>query len=194
MEAQAAEPATTSLLKALAARRAAVLFKLEYRLKTVRSATRKLLKHKKEDPKLVIETATLDDMLRYTMRIEDEPEGHYVATVREVLLELERNGYAVDRVKNYWPREDNYSGINCVMRASIGLQWELQFHTAASLATAAKTRPMYEEMRKVATPRARKGVLFDQMTRLWSAVPVPHGALDEGAIHRRAKIIVRPRP
>jgi hypothetical protein len=133
-------------------------------------------------------------MLRYTMRLEDEPAGHYVEAGREVLRAVEAQGHRVEHLKNYWPRNDNYSGVNCVLRAPGGMKWELQFHTEASLAAAVTTRAWYEEMRRIDTPLARKRELFDEMTRVWNDVEVPKSALRPKAIHERAQILERPRP
>ena len=193
-EAEAIEPGVTKTLKQVAEQVGAAFVKLEFRLKTVRSAARKIRKHQLEDPELHVDSAKLDDMLRYTMRLEDEPPGHYVEAGREVLRAVEAQGHRVERLKNYWPQDDNYSGVNCVLRAPGGMKWELQFHTAASLAAAATTRAWYEEMRRVDTPLARKRELFDEMTRAWNEVEVPKSALSPKAIHERAQILKRPRP
>lgn len=193
-EAEAIEPGLTKTLKQVAKQVGAEFVKLKFRLKTVRSAARKIRKHKLEDPKLRVALAKLDDMLRYTMRLEDEPPGHYVEAGREVLRTVESHGHRVEHLKNYWPRDDNYSGVNCVLRAPSGMKWELQFHTAGSLAAAVTTRAGYEEMRRVATPLARKRELFDEMTRVWNDVEVPTNALSPKAIHERAQALERPRP
>lgn len=97
-------------------------------------------------------------------------------------------------LKNYWPRGDNYSGVNCVLRTRRGFPWELQFHTPGSLRTQKATRAQYEELRRRSTPRTRKQALFDAMAALWERVPLPQRILEPQALHPRARIIRLPRP
>jgi hypothetical protein len=192
--ARAAEPGMTALLLELARAAGGDMYKLEFRLKTEASLLRKMRSLLADAPPEEARHAQMDDVLRYTMRIEDEPPGHHADTVRAVLTALEARGHTVLRVKNYWPGGDNYSGVNGVLRAPGGLHWELQFHTAASIHAAAETRIAYEEMRRDETALARKRELYDAMTRVWQRVPIPHGILQPGALHPRAEILARGRP
>lgn len=192
--ATALEPSVTPAVKQLAAEVDGEMFKLEYRLKTAESTLRKLRLELKEQPELDLSTFTLGDSLRYTMVVEDAPPGHYVAAVHDTLAKLEARGHAVVKVKNYWPRDDNYSGINTVLRAPEGLPWELQFHTPASLQVQADTREQYEELRLQATPLERKRALFDAMTDAWNEVPLPRGILEPSALHAHEQIKRRDRP
>lgn len=189
-----AEPAVTTMLVALAEQLGGEMYKLEYRLKSFDSTRRKLNKKLQHDPSRSIAELELDDTLRYTMRFEDQPPGHYVLSVQEVLTELEKHGHDVVRLKNYWPPDDNYSGVNGVLRAPSGLTWELQFHTAKSLEVQSETRDMYEELRKIGTPIERKRALFDAMTEAWSKVPIPERVLVPASLHATEEIRERPRP
>lgn len=193
-QAEAAEPAVTELLKALAAKAGGEMVKLEHRLKAEGSAVRKMKLQLHEQPGLQPADVTLQDMLRYTMVLPDTPPGNYTRAVHEVLAVLEAEGHEVVMVKNYWPTGDNYSGVNSVLSTRDGLPWELQFHTPASLEVQAETRDAYEELRLEATPLARKQALFDSMTTAWDAVPVPEGVLEQGNLHSREQIKHRPRP
>jgi hypothetical protein len=128
------------------------------------------------------------------MRVDDEPPGHYLEAAKTTLAELEQRGHQVRTIKNYWPSDDNYSGLNCSLVAPEGVAWELQFHTSASFEVQSRTRDAYEELREVTTPVERKRELFDQMTRAWQAVPVPRDILQPGALHPGVEIRRRPRP
>ncbi len=187
------EPGVTPLLVELAALHGGEMVKLEFRLKTAASTARKLAAAMAADG-VGLSEVRIEDALRYTLRVDDEPPGRYVATAKATLAALEQRGYRVEYVKNYWPANDNYSGLHCVLRDPSGLFWELQLHTSASLDAQRDTREHYEELRRVDTPEDRQRELFDAMTARWSAVPIPVGVLDEGAVHPRAQLRERARP
>ena len=193
-KAAAVEPTVTTLLQRHATEVGGELIKLKYRLKTKGSATRKVRARMAEDPKLAPRQVVLDDCLRYTLQVADEPAGHHVEVIRRVLKALASEGHEVVRLKNYWPDDDNYSGVNSILRANNGLLWELQFHTPESIAAAATTRDWYEELRCVDTKLDRKRELFDKMTSEWNRVPIPQGILEPGALGAHDDIIERPRP
>ena len=188
------EPTLTPALVEMAETRGGKMFKLEYRLKSEKSTRRKIHKIVTENPGLALDAVEIDDTVRYTMILEDTPPGHHNDSIRDILAAFEGKGHQVVKVKNYWPRNDNYSGVNSVLRAPDGLAWELQFHTSASVENNGKTRDMYEELRLVDTPLARKQELFDMMSATWEAVPIPQGILQPGSLHATEQIIDRPRP
>jgi hypothetical protein len=188
------EPELTKKLVGMAEARAGKMYKLEYRRKSLKSTRRKIQKILTENPEMRIDKIDIEDIVRYTMLLEDHPAGHHNRSVAEVLSTLEGMGHTVVRVKNYWPKGDNYSGINTVLRAPAGLTWELQFHTQASADANSKTRTMYEEMRRLETPLARKQELFDLMSAVWESVPIPLGILTPGSLHLREIVKERPRP
>ncbi|MBW2526205.1 MAG: hypothetical protein JRI23_18640 [Deltaproteobacteria bacterium] len=193
-KAAAAEPGVTALLQRLASEVRGELHKLEYRLKKKPSAMRKVKARLARQPGLSPRQVVLDDCLRYTLKVADEPAGHHVDVILRVLEALRAEGHAVVRLKNYWPDDDNYSGVNTVLRASNGLVWELQFHTPQSIETAAKTRDWYEELRRVDTPVERKRELFQLMTEEWNRVSIPKGILVPEALGPQDEIIERPCP
>ncbi len=192
--AQAEEPALTPMLKDLATRGGGELYKLQYRLKGRDSAIRKMRKHLAKHPGAKALDVELQDMLRYTMKVEDTPSGNYVRTAHATLQFLEAQGHTVDKVKNSWPRGDSYSGVNTVLRTPSGLPWELQFHTSASLKAQADTRRLYEELRSTKTSAARKRELFDLMAAVWQAVPLPEGILEPHNLHAKEEPRLYPRP
>jgi hypothetical protein len=188
------EPTVTARLMRIAEDAGGELIKLEFRLKGRDSMLRKVNKALHEHPDYGLADVRIDDALRYTMRVEDEPAGNYIDTARATLKRFEVDGHTVVLVKNYWPADDSYSGLNCVLMSPKGLHWELQFHTRGSLAANVDNRKSYEELRLVTTSAERKRELFDQMTRRWRDVSIPTTALEPGALHPSAKIITRPRP
>jgi hypothetical protein len=194
VRAEKLEPGLTPRLVEMAKARGGEMYKLKYRRKSEKSTRRKLHKILTEDPKKGLADVEIDDTVRYTMLIEDSPLGHHDKSVREILADFESRGHSVVKVKNYWPKGDNYSGVNSVLRAPEGLAWELQFHTASSVETNGSTRDMYEEMRLLDTPMVRKQELFDLMSAKWEGVPIPQGILTPGSLHATEKVIDRPRP
>lgn len=187
--AQANEPAVTAVLQELASTAGAELIGLEHRLKKRPSMLRKI--RLQEGP---VEDIVISDALRYTMRIEDEPEGDHVKTLVDVVAALESKGHRIVKLKNYWPKGDNYSGVNSVLKSPSGLLWELQFHTADSLLVQKATRAAYEELRQASTTVERKRELFDQMSVTWDEVHVPVDILLPQSLHSTEQIILRPRP
>jgi hypothetical protein len=165
----------------------------EHRLKTYGSTTRKLKKLKHEDDALVLSTAQTGDVLRYTFLIKDSPAKNYVTQAKQVLSTLEQKGNLVKQVKNYWPKGDNYSGLNCVLDKD-GLIWELQIHTPESYEASKKDRALYEKMREISTPLEEKQALFDQMTQPWEKIKIPADILNEKSVHAIQENIKKDRP
>jgi len=178
----------TPTLQFLTRRRGGHLEGLEYRLKTRKSLARKVSTLAAENPNLPLEEIPIDDAVRYTVVIEDEPPGHHDDSIREILEIMDGIGHEVTWVKNYWPRGDDYSGVNTVLTAPNGTVWELQFHTPASLRTKDETHVYYEEYRLLATPIDRKHELFQTMADLWEDVPIPVGILQPGSLHPAEEI------
>jgi hypothetical protein len=187
------EPPVTELLMRLAGEAGGEMVGLEHRFKTLESTLRKMRLILSEEPDVTAETVTIPDALRYTMRVDDDPPGNYVRTCAATLDALEAAGHRVIVVKNYWPRGDNYSGVNTIMQAG-GLEWELQFHTTDSYRIQRETRALYEELRLEATPPDRKRELFDIMTTAWDAAAVPADVLEPHNMHEEEEIRDRPRP
>ena len=191
--ARVAEPAVTKSLRALAQQGGGELVGLDHRLKTFSSTRRKIKTHV-EETGAAPDAYEVYDGLRYTLLVEDAPPGRHAEVVRTTLAALEGEGHVVDRVKNYWPRGDTYSGTNSRLRTPSGQPWELQFHTPASWATKSETHDDYDVMRADDTPLEEKRALFDAMARLWDDVPVPEGILEPGAIHAKEEIELLPAP
>ena len=176
------EPNVTALLGQLAEKHQGELSGLEHRFKTPESLRRKL-KDLSREGSTPLRLSSIDDLLRYTIQIDDDPPGHYVGSIRQILLDLERHGFTVIIVKNYWLPEDDYSGINTVLGNSDGLRWELQFHTSSSLAAKDGGHVLYERMRSIDTPVQEQRELFEELADRWEDVPLPSRVLEPQSLH-----------
>lgn len=192
--ARAYEPATTAMVKDLAAQAGGEVVGLEHRLKTPTSTESKIRRLMAKEPGKAASEIVLYDALRYTILVSDEPAGHHGDTVHDILVAFESRGDRAVRVKNYWPRGDSYSGTNTVLRSPEGLHWEVQFHTSASWATKRKTHDDYDRMRDSATPEDEQRRLFEAMAALWEDIPIPEGILEEGSLHALEVLVTIPAP
>ena len=182
------EEKLTRLLQRLAKDNSAQLRGLEHRLKTKSSTLRKLKKMHLENPKVSVASLKISDTLRYTLEISDEPKGHYVKVIQLVFKTLETEGHQVVKVKNYWPKGDNYSGVNAVLSTSKGFEWELQFHTPASYREAKQSHEMYEKLRAAETPLADRQSLFTEMAKPWEQIGIPSEVLTPMNLHPKEEI------
>ena len=193
-QARQTEPAVTSALEEIAESAPAELTGLEHKFKKRSSLIRKINSYLARNPDLTVDEIRITDSLRYTLLIADDPRGLYLRTVRQVVQRFEAEGHEVVELKNYWPRGDDYSGINSVFRSPNGLDWELQFHTPDSYHTAKGNRTPYEKMRLTSTAPEEQRRLYDQMVATWEGVAIPEGILEPGAIHEREVIRKREPP
>jgi hypothetical protein len=192
--AAAHEPAVSRLLQDLASKVGGQMAGFEFRLKKRDSLLRKIHTVLKADPSLAVSAVVINDALRYTLQVDDKPPGRHAEAIRTALTALEAAGHKVLKVKNYWPRGDNYSGVNSVLETSDGLQWELQFHTAESFRIQHRDHELYEEMRKDDTPVETRRELYKKLAAPWEKVPIPKDMLTPRALHPSEEIIQRPPP
>ena len=183
LQAYSEEEKVTRRLQDLAKIHQAKLQGLEHRLKTKSSTLRKLKKMHFDAPELPLKKLKLSDALRYTIEVSDQPEGHYVKTVQTVLKDLETQGYKILKVKNYWPKGDNYSGVNTVLANAEGFEWELQFHTPSSYQESKQSHGQYEKLRAIGTPLEERQRLFKSMSQPWETVGIPKGVLEPENLH-----------
>jgi hypothetical protein len=188
------EPEVSTILQSVAASLGGKMAGFEHRLKKKDSTIRKIRTALAKDPAGGLSKVVIDDALRYTLEVEDTPPGNHATAIRAAFAALEKAGHKVIKVKNYWPRGDNYSGVNAVIEAPDGLPWELQFHTAASFKVKTDTHELYEEMREDSTPVARKRVLYQQLAAPWETVAIPQDMLTPHSLHPVEEIIQRPPP
>ena len=127
-----AEPWITPALVYLSGFQKGEMIGLEFRFKTLESTTKKIEARMAERGYSTPSDVPIRDALRYTMQLGDQPAGHHDQSIAYVLATMEGLGHRVIVVKNYWPRGDDYSGVNTILEAPNGLAWELQFHTPQS--------------------------------------------------------------
>lgn len=187
LRARDAEREVTETLQALAGEYKGQLRGLKHRLKTQSSTIRKLNKLYRARldgaEKLKDEALVISDALRYTIEVADTPPGRYVEVIIATLKTLELKKHSVVKVKNYWLRGDNYSGVNTVLRAPSGLEWELQFHTPSSYQEASRSHGLYEQLRAEDTPLKTRQELFKKMSAPWEGVEIPQGVLEPKNLH-----------
>ncbi len=192
--AAADEPAVSKLLQDVAGKVGGQMAGFEHRLKKRDSLLRKIHTVLVGDPALAVSAVVINDALRYTLQVDDTPPGRHAEAIRAALGALEKAGHKVVKVKNYWPKGDNYSGVNSVLEAPDGLQWELQFHTAESFRIQHRDHELYEEMRKDDTPLETRRELYRKLSAPWDKVPIPRDMLTPKALHPAEEIISRPPP
>lgn len=171
------EPATTALMEGLSKKNGMELVGLGNRLKSEDSLARKIETTRHEfggDAKKAAQS--MSDVNRYTMKV---PPGKFGDSVKDVLSNLERQGYSL-RIKNYWSKDAGpYRGLNVALTAPDGRKIELQFHTVDSLRIKSKTHKDYEEYR-ISSDNVRRRELWDRMVRMSRTIPMPRGAMDIG--------------
>ena len=167
---------------------------LENRLKKRDSLVRKIYTRWSEDRSVEPSDIAIDDAVRYLLVIDDTPPGHTDRSIREILTIMGGIGHSIVQIKNYWPRGDDYSGINSVLVAPNGTTWELQFHTEQSLGAKNRVHPLYEVYRLPETPIVTKRELYEEMAEIWEEIPIPEGILEPGSLHPKEEIIQHPPP
>lgn len=145
------------------------VYPLDSRLKTVDSTARKIATDA-SDNKVSAATAAADinDNLRYTYTLGEDAYGKGVDTV---LNGLEEMGYERVAVKNFWAKDDGYTGVHGIYRTPDGQSFEVQFHTSRTLETKELiSHPLYEKQRvEVKGSPAWKGYQ-DQMDTAWRVI------------------------
>jgi len=168
------EPAITAELKSIESEKAH-LEGLEHRLKSTESLSRKILTDS-HDMEVSLEeaAANIKDALRYTLIIE---ENDYTELTRKTLDKLTEKGYSVYAFKNYWANDSiDYQGINCNLKTSDGMIFELQFHTKESYFTKSKkTHKYYEIIRSESASDEEKAEASRKQSELFALIPVPAG-------------------
>lgn len=114
----------------------------------------------------------INDALRYTLRMSPE---QYADGVRIALREIEARGGTVLKTKNFWNAPEGYRGFHAILRDATGARYELQFHTAESLAVKEQSHVLYEIQRQDTTSPAEKKSLQDRIDALWRPLLFPPG-------------------
>lgn len=182
------ESTVTKVLKELSKKYNAHLKGLEHRLKTRSSTIRKLKKEAKKKSIKDFSTLMISDVLRYTFEIKDEPAGQYVQSIKSLLSILATKGFQAKKIKNYWPKGDNYSGVNMILVDQKGFEWELQVHTPESFAESKRSHNDYEKLRSDKTSLQDRQALFDKMAQPWETIAIPQDVLTPKSLHEIEEI------
>ena len=117
---------------------------------------------------------TINDVLRYTMIVDDEKYARVTTQMIDALIE---DGNLVYKIHNYWDSDD-YRGLNMSFQKPDGILFELQFHTPDSYDAKNETHELYEIIRSDYSSDEEKTEAFEARREREMAVPVPEGALD----------------
>jgi SPP1 gp7 family putative phage head morphogenesis protein len=168
--AASSEPAITSTLQGIAGRTGSTLEGLKYRLKGFDSLTRKIADDMLAAPHLSTAQATdrVLDTVRYTLQFTNETT--YASQTMRAMSAMNRAGYETVRLRNYWAGDRGYVGVQAVFRAPNGQLFEVQFHTARSLAAKEPGHVMYEAWRVLPKGHPQRRVLERQMAELWEPI------------------------
>ncbi|AGL21684.1 toxin glutamine deamidase domain-containing protein [Actinoplanes sp. N902-109] len=97
--------------------------------------------------------AGVKDRVRFAIEV---PEAGYVQTVRRAVEELERAGFRVRRLVNFWGGDGRHNGLNATVEDQAGFRLEVQFPTALSWAISLRTHQAYEVVRLWNVPYAAR--------------------------------------
>ena len=107
-------------------------------------------------------TRQVKDIIRYTQAGTPATLAQNILRTREF---LESKGYTLIRLRNTWKTFTKlapYRGVNTIFLSPDGIPFELQFHTAESLATKEAEHPMYEIIRNPRTSEEEKEALAEE--------------------------------
>ncbi|WP_426243707.1 hypothetical protein [Nocardioides sp. LHG3406-4] len=167
--AAATEPEVTAAVRVEAAAVGAALSRLDSRLKTVDSLTRKLRTESADGAALSVVAADMKDVLRYTAVAS---EADYWRSVDDLIRRMVARGYRLMKDPGGW-RRHGYRGLNLAFELPDGFTFELQVHTHASLAAAESAHLLYEEARADDTTAQRAEELDRAMQELFESVTMP---------------------
>jgi hypothetical protein len=168
-QAQEAEPAISSAVRARVEANGGELRRFETRLKTLESLYRKI---QDDMAKYAFDPAgaadNVKDALRYTAVLPDD--GYWTAGSR-IVEALDAAGFKSVRTGKCWGY-GVYKGRNEGFRAPDGMEFEIKFHTKASCEAEDATYYLYEEARRTTSPE-RAAELDALQAEIYAAVPIP---------------------
>lgn len=176
-QAEQVEPVITQLMVDLAEKSGGVFAEIEgknslvERLKSTESLARKIDgdAEKKYGGDREKAADNIFDAVRYTLNVED---NNYTENLERTIDTLEKTGWKVDEVKNFWQQGDPYDGVNMKVSRD-GVKVELQLHTPKSHEIKeVKLHNDYEKYR-VETNDTVRQTLWDKMVDTAKAIPRP---------------------
>lgn len=153
-KAVASEPKITKDLKSIEGIK---LLGLDYRLKTEKSAVEKVKRERIEKGEKIAKFTDEDimsgmwDLVRYTQEVDSDT---FVEQAEKTLQSLEKKGYKVFELKNFWLPEYNgngknpYRGVNVKLISPDGQKVELQFNTANNMKVKEQMHQIYNQQRE----------------------------------------------
>jgi SPP1 gp7 family putative phage head morphogenesis protein len=145
----------------------------EFRVKSKESLLTKLKGEAriKQSPTLDGLKSEIRDSVRFTSVIDED---RYVEHIDETLSTLEKSGYKVLKVKNYWKAESTaYKGVNTNLVSKDGAVLELQFHTPETYyIKQEKSHVIYEKLR-ISRNEKEIAELTKKSEELFSDVAIP---------------------
>lgn len=172
-QAAAAEPEVSAALQKLGARTGAELDGFGFRLKAPDRIAEKIRADVLDGKGSIVKVGEgINDALRYTYRLEP---GKYATGVTEIMRGLQAEGMTVLKTKNFWQSPSGYRGYHAIFRSPSGARFELQFHTADSLAVKARSHILYEIQRVPGTAAAERLRLQGEIDELWAGLRAPRG-------------------
>jgi hypothetical protein len=108
------------------------------------------------------------------------PEDDYTLSVNSALDDLESQGYAVERARNYWDDDvsgGTFKGVTTVLTSPGGFPVELQFHTQASWDAEAAAHTFYKNVKESNDPQVMSS-LNEKLVTYFKDVPTPKGAAE----------------
>ena len=175
-EIRAKEPKITDDLYELTQSIGCELEGLEHSVKTGPSVADKIDRKRKEKrlgPQVTDEqiVSSFADVIRYTAMGSHDELAH---RTKDIINGLEKAGYKIPKVENkYLIKDTDYKGINLDVVSPTGQRFELQVHSKESLAVKNVNHKLYNESRKVGTPKERKEELENQMRKNAAKLPQP---------------------
>lgn len=148
------EPKITKDLKSIEGIK---LLGLDYRLKTEKSAVEKVKRERIEKGEKIAKFTDEDimsgmwDLVRYTQEVDKDT---FVEQAEKTLKTLEKKGYKVFELKNFWLPEYNgngsnpYRGVNVKLLSPDGQKVELQFNTANNMKVKEDMHQIYNQQRE----------------------------------------------
>ena len=167
------EPMATARVRALAPAIGGAVERFETRLKSRPSVLAKLARFE-EAESLRYRLEPFNDALRYTIVL---PDLIYWRAAEAALGEFKTDGWSVKAIARGW-KPKGYKGLNLTVVTPDGFHFEIQLHTARSLAAAERTHGIYAEQRDLPfrSPRWRELERIQQ--EVWITVPMPPGRLE----------------
>jgi len=176
-DAEAVEPAITGLMEGIAKTIGADFAELDgkssliQRLKSTDSLARKIDADAEKDHGGDREKAAnaISDAVRYTLNVD---EANYTDGVEKTVGALEKTGWKVESVKNFWQAGDPYDGTN-IKLSKDGVKVELQLHTPQSHKVKEVDLHTDYEKYRTSTDNGERKRLWDGMVEKAKAIPRP---------------------